>query len=144
MAPQLLELTPQRIQHYIDQHFAEPITPRDVAAGMHYSLCHLTRVARKTLGVSVSDLILHRRIAAAKRLLSESSLPVSSVAHRVGFTDIAYFSRRFTRATGASPSRWRQLHRQADAPARCHACGMELPLLALAQDDASHARVAAS
>jgi AraC-like DNA-binding protein len=124
------ELTPERIVQYIDQHFREPITPRDVADAMHYSLCHLTHFARKALGAPVSDLILHRRIAAAQRLLAESALPVSMVAHQVGFADIAYFSRRFSQATGAAPSRWRSRRRRA--------------LIAFSQDDAAHARAAAS
>ncbi len=121
------ELTPDRILDFIDRHFTKPITPRDVASAMHYSLCHLTHVARKTLGASVSDLILARRIAAAQHLLAESTLPVSAVARQVGFADNAYFSRRFSRATGASPSAWRKLHRKPSVRVRCHACGTILP-----------------
>src|SRR5690348_13108316 len=116
MASQPQELTPERISQYIDQHFSERITPRDVADAMHYSLCHLTHLARKTLGAPVSDLILQRRITAAQLLLAESTLPVSMVAHQVGFSDMAYFSRRFSRATGASPSRWRSSRRRALIP----------------------------
>lgn len=144
MVPQVHELTPERIVRYIDEHFCEPIAPRDVAAAMHYSLCHLTHVAHKTLGASVSDLILQRRIAAAQRLLVESALPVCAVARKVGFTDSAYFSRRFSRATGASPSRWRKLERQPRLTSRCHACGTVLPLVALTQEDAAQVRAAAS
>lgn len=145
MAAQTHDSTPDRIRHYVDQHFAEPITPRDVAAAMHYSLCHLTHVARKTLGVSVSDLIFQHRIEAAKSLLTESTLPVTVVARRVGFRDIAYFSRRFTRAVGVSPSRWRLLQFKKNvAPPRCHVCGTELPLLALAEGDGTDTRAAAS
>lgn len=117
------ELTPERIVDYIDHHFAQPIAPRDVAAAMHYSLCHLTHVARKSLGASIGDLILARRIFAAQQLLAESVLPVALVAQAVGFTDTAYFSRRFSRATGASPSRWRKIHENTRAHRRCLACG---------------------
>lgn len=144
MVMQVRYLTPEPILRYIDQHFAQPITPRDVAAAMHYSLCHLTHVARKTLGASVSDLILQRRIQAAQHMLAGSTLPISAVAHRVGFTDVAYFSRRFSRATGVSPSRWRRMHGPAVSPARCHACGTVLPLVPFAQNDAPDTRAAAS
>lgn len=144
MVSQSRELTPDRILQYVNQHFNEPITPRDVAAAMHYSLCHLTHLARKALGASVSELIFQRRISAAQRLLAESTLPVSMVAHQVGFTDIAYFSRRFSRATGASPSQWRRAHGNFPALARCHACGTPLPLVPFAQDDTADSRAAAS
>lgn len=127
MLQQCTDLTPDRILNYVDSHFADAITPRDVAAAMNYSLCHLTHVARKHLGASVGDLIIARRIAAAQRLLVESALPVATIAQEVGFSDVAYFSRRFSRATGASPSYWRKLHATAALQRRCHACGTLLP-----------------
>ena len=123
------ELTPERILDYIDTHFAQPIAPRDVAAAMHYSLCHLTHVARKALGASIGDLILQRRIWAAQRLLAETVLPVAVIAQAVGFSDTAYFSRRFSQTTGSSPSRWRKGRENTHAHRRCHACGTLLPLL---------------
>jgi len=123
MMPHPCDLTSDRILDYIDQHFAEAISPRHVACALHYSLCHLTHVARKMLGASISELILQRRIAAAQDLLAESALPVSAIARQVGFVDGAYFSRRFARATGASPTRWRNVHRAQRQRARCHACG---------------------
>jgi AraC-like DNA-binding protein len=145
MVPQHIELTPEAILDYIEQHYAEPIGPRDVAEAMHYSLCHVTHVSRRRLGMSVSGLILQRRIAAARCLLEESAIQIAHVAARVGFADVAYFSRRFSRAMGASPSRWRKLHREgADGNGRCHTCGGVLPSVAFAQDDAAHLNVAAS
>lgn len=127
MISQPRELMPERILHYIDQHYTEPLTPRDVASALHYSLCHLTHVTQRELGASVSDLILRCRMRAAQRLLARSALPVSDVARAVGFHDSAYFTRRFTRVTGASPSRWRKLHRaRGREDARCETCGAEL------------------
>lgn len=123
MMPHPCDLTPDRILNYIDEHFAETISPRHVAGALHYSLCHLTHVARKMLGASISELILQRRISAAQALLAESALPVSAIARQVGFADGAYFSRRFASATGASPTRWRKIHRAPPQHARCHACG---------------------
>lgn len=125
------EMTPERILRYIDEHYNEPIAPRDVAAALHYSPGHLTHVARRTLGASVGGLILRRRMAAARRLLQEGSLTIAEIARRLGFTDVAYFSRRFSQVTGASPSRWRTLHRKV------------VPLFPFAQDDAADVRASA-
>jgi AraC-like DNA-binding protein len=139
MVAQHIELTPQAILDYVDRHFAEPISPRDVAAAMHYSLCHVTHVARRYLGAPVSELILQRRIEAARRLLEESTMPIALVAAQVGFGDVAYFSRRFSQAAGVAPSQWRKLHRHSPHGSRCHACGTAL--VALAQDDAPQVSV---
>lgn len=131
------DLTPERILHYIEAHYEKPITPRDVAAALHYSLCHLTHVTRRTFGCSLGDLLLRRRIEKARHLLESTALPVSRIAARVGFTDLAYFSRRFSQETGASPTQWRKTHGRGKSPQQrfCHACGGALPSVATLQDD---------
>jgi len=53
----------------------------------------------------------YRRQAAMARaadLLRGSALSVAGVAERLGFTDVRYFSRIFTRMHGLSPARWRR------------------------------------
>lgn len=130
------DLTPQRIQHYIEAHYANPITPRDVAAALNYSLCHLTHVTRRTLGCSLGDLLLKTRIEKARQLLERTALPVSRIASRVGFTDLAYFSRRFSQEMGASPTRWRKTRGPGGQPPHvCHACGRAMPSIPAAQED---------
>jgi AraC-like DNA-binding protein len=139
------ELTPERIVRHIDANFHQPITPRDVASAMNYSLCHLTHLTRKYLGCSVGDLLLKRRLQAARQLLIETGLTVSHVAARVGFTDLAYFSRRFSQEIGASPSQWRKLERgRAQARPFCHACGRVLPSIAAGEDEGADFSDAAS
>lgn len=139
------ELTPELIVRHIDANFQHPITPRDVASAMNYSLCHLTHITRKHLGCSVSDLLLERRLRAACQLLVETGLPVSRIASRVGFTDLAYFSRRFSTAMGESPTQWRKRRRGSTGVAPfCHACGRSFDSVAAGQDETSDLSGAAS
>lgn len=138
-------ITAQSVLTYIDAHFDEPIAPHDVAAGLHYSLCYLTHVTRKMVGLSVGDLLIRRRIDAAQRLLEETAAPVAWVATRVGFSDMAYFSRRFSQQTGSSPSRWRSRHRRPrELPRICNACGRPLALVAPLQHGTAEIPEAAS
>lgn len=128
MSSQRGALTPERILHYIEAHYHEPITPRDVAAALHYSLCHLTHVTQRTLGASPGDLLLRRRIAKARRLLQETALPVARIAARVGFTDLAHFSRRYSQVMGVSPTQYRKVYgRAARHRCVCRGCGRALP-----------------
>ncbi|MBQ1718987.1 MAG: helix-turn-helix transcriptional regulator [Bacteroidales bacterium] len=53
------------------------------------------------------DLLL-TRIQRAKRMLSESKLPVIDVAANVGIEDQSYFSRLFKKETGMTPSAFRK------------------------------------
>ncbi|EYS90418.1 AraC family transcriptional regulator [Cupriavidus sp. SK-4] len=43
----------------------------------------------------------------ARELLLDGKLPISQIAYRLGFTDVANFSRAFRRANGVSPSDFR-------------------------------------
>jgi AraC-like DNA-binding protein len=59
---------------------------------------------------TLSSVIRCRRIAEAKRLLSDiaaQSRGIASIAYRVGFSDPAHFSRVFAAETGLSPKDYR-------------------------------------
>jgi AraC family transcriptional activator of pobA len=69
---------------------------------------HLTRVCNQTCGRSASDLLHDRVIFEARKLLSETRLPVAAVAETLGFTSAAYFTRAFQTRTGKTPSAFRR------------------------------------
>lgn len=68
---------------------------------------HLTRACRQSSGKSASRLLADRVHYEARRLLSETNMPVKEVAERLGFNSAAYFSRAFHSETGQSPSAFR-------------------------------------
>ncbi|WP_083410675.1 helix-turn-helix transcriptional regulator [Mycolicibacterium rutilum] len=91
----------------IDRRLGEPLSLRDVAADVGLSPGHLTTIVRRRTGRTVQDWIIERRMAASRRLLADTDLPVAEVAHRVGIADPGYFSRLFRRVHGTSPRTWR-------------------------------------
>lgn len=52
------------------------------------------------------------RVRIAKRLLRETDAKLTQVAHDVGCASLASFSALFRRATGETPSAWREQHRR--------------------------------
>ena len=60
-------------------------------------------------GVRFSVLLDEVREHAAKKLLADVMLPLAEVAYRVGFSDLATFSRAFKRWTGVPPGAWRRM-----------------------------------
>ncbi len=69
---------------------------------------HLNRVCRQSSGKCASHLLSERIHYEARRLLSESQIPVKDIAQRLGFNSAAYFSRAFQNETGISPSQFRR------------------------------------
>jgi len=63
---------------------------------------------KKTVGRTAHEEILRVRLAHAKKLLSESRLSLTQVAHRTGFTHTSYMSEVFRKKVGLSPSKYRE------------------------------------
>jgi AraC family transcriptional regulator, transcriptional activator of pobA len=94
----------------IDRRHSEPLSLRDVAREVGMTPGHLTTVVRRRTGRTVQDWIIERRMAEARKLLTENDIPIQEVARRVGIPDPGYFSRLFRRTHGASPRTWKSSH----------------------------------
>ena len=57
-----------------------------------------------------------RRLARAREDLTDSDLPVSTIAHRWGFSDPSHFTRSFKARYGSSPREYRTAVRTAGRP----------------------------
>lgn len=95
---------------YIHEHYAEPITRREIAQRVNIAEDHLTFCFRQELGITPVKYIQRFRVNQAKLLLKSSSKSITEVAFAVGFSDSGYFSRIFHRETGVSPEDFRLLH----------------------------------
>lgn len=73
----------------------------------------LNRICRDELGLSALGVINERLLIEARRDLAYSSLSIKEIALTLGFSDPAYFSRFFSKHSGASPSAFRtMIHHQ--------------------------------
>jgi AraC family L-rhamnose operon transcriptional activator RhaR len=84
----------------------EPSTPlSDVVRRSGYQRDHLNSLVKRETGLTLGQYRAERRLALAKRLLSEQ-MQVSGVAAAAGLPDQSYFARWFRRQTGQQPSTW--------------------------------------
>lgn len=97
----------KRALDFIESQIAEPIGVTEIAAAGGTSAFHFSRAFRHTMGRPPYAYLLERRIAKAKPLLATSMLPLSEIARQCGFGGVSQFSRMFKRATGLSPSEYR-------------------------------------
>jgi AraC-like DNA-binding protein len=95
------------VANHIETHFRESLTLAELSSLVHLSAPHLSRCFGKKMGMSLIDYIHRVRSEEACRLLRCTSERVTSIASRVGYAEVAYFSRRFRAQTGQSPRQYR-------------------------------------
>lgn len=98
----------QETMRFIDAHAPEPLSLRSLAARARVSAFHFLRSFRAAAGTTPHQYLIGARLRRAAALLLGSDLPVTSVAYDAGFGDLSNFIRTFRRATGRSPSAFRE------------------------------------
>ncbi|MEO8703375.1 MAG: AraC family transcriptional regulator ligand-binding domain-containing protein [Kofleriaceae bacterium] len=78
-----------------------------IAASLHMSARTLQR-RLEAEGTTFSEVVDRTREAVARELLLEPALALGEIAYRVGFADLATFSRAFKRWTGKPPGLFRR------------------------------------
>lgn len=102
---------------YIHQNYSKDISVSRIAGSLHISTNHFIRVFKFLLGVTPQKYIQTYRIQQAINAMHSaqgvSELSVSDIVFEVGFHDLSYFSRRFKKETGLTPSQYiNRLNRQ--------------------------------
>jgi AraC family transcriptional regulator of adaptative response / DNA-3-methyladenine glycosylase II len=101
----------------IDEGFLNEASVEDLAASLGVTARHLRRAVAAELGVPVVDLAQSRRMALAKQLLQDSSLPMAEVAFAAGFASVRRFNALFRARFGRPPSALRRAHGGSSAGA---------------------------
>lgn len=96
---------------YLRENLHRPISLAEVAQEIGLSRYHFQRTFRPQTGETPNRYLTRLRVEAAGRALATGSATVTEIAGRCGFTNLAYFSSVFRRATGSSPSGYRRRHR---------------------------------
>ncbi len=93
----------------IEQHYWEAdLSLATLSSLLSVSPNHLSACIKKYAGEGFLNLLIKRRMEAARELLETTSLRVAEVARRCGYTDQHYFSYCFKKHWGLSPNALRQ------------------------------------
>lgn len=79
-----------------------------LAAAAGVSPSSLAKSFRATIGASLHQYVLRRRIERAQALLRTTRMPVTEIAGLTGFGNSQHFSTAFRRAVGSTPSQYRR------------------------------------
>ncbi|MDX6247668.1 MAG: AraC family transcriptional regulator, arabinose operon regulatory protein [Kribbellaceae bacterium] len=92
----------------VDHDLKADLDVSRLARAGNLSSSRFAHLFRTQLGVTPQQFVERRRLDAACRLLELTTRPVAAVAAEVGFTNPLYFSTRFRRHTGRTPTEYRR------------------------------------
>jgi len=97
----------EKIVRYLHDNYDRPIQIRDVAAQLHMSERHTSRIFQQAMGMSIQKYLVQFRIAIAKQRLLDQNRPIAEIAHALGYGDARHFSTLFRSHTGMTPTQFR-------------------------------------
>lgn len=97
----------------LEERYADPgLTNEIMAREAGVSEVYFRQLFRRQYGTTPRQYLLHIRLHNARRLLGESTLPVTEVAEACGFGSVYHFCRAFREETGMTPTEYRQRARR--------------------------------
>ncbi|MBA2482505.1 MAG: helix-turn-helix transcriptional regulator [Planctomycetes bacterium] len=85
----------------------EPYSVARIARDAGMAVSTLRRRFRQATGTSMHAHALACRIAQARRMLDDGVLPIKAISERLGYSDVSFFTKQFTRHVGVSPGAYR-------------------------------------
>ena len=123
-----------RLATYVGQHLRDPDLCAEELARVHHISKRQVYKLWSGHEASLSQWIIQERLAGARADLSaadNSRMTISAIAHKWGFTDTTFFSRRFREAYSMSPREWRQMRASTPLPCDPGDCSTRSPELFL-------------
>jgi AraC-like DNA-binding protein/ligand-binding sensor protein len=96
-----------RARAFIEEHFAEPLSLKQVAAASFTSPFYFCKAFKRTTGLTFTAFVGRLRIEKAKNLLLNPNYRVSEIGFAVGFQSLTHFNRKFSQYVGQSPTNYR-------------------------------------
>jgi AraC-like DNA-binding protein len=95
----------QQIREFIEDHYTQDISIKQLAQLAFFSPFHLIRVFREATGMPPHAYLTQVRVTRAKQLLAQGR-PIAQVALETGFVDQSHLNRYFKRIVGVTPGQY--------------------------------------
>lgn len=92
---------------FIEAHLGGQLSLPIIASACKLSVSHFCAVFKHTVGMSVHQFVIHRRVERAKIMLKSSRKPLVDIARELGFSSQAHFTTIFRRMCGVTPDKYK-------------------------------------
>ncbi len=96
------------IRRFFRRHAHEEISLKDLASELFLSVSRTGHLVRERTGKTFSQLLEEERMLRARHLLLHTDRKLTDIAGAVGYPNVCYFNRIFSRRFGVSPGQFRK------------------------------------
>ena len=89
---------------YVNDHFSEKITPKDISLKFGYNETYFCRRFKEVTGLTFTKYVQALRMEMAIKLLKAGKEEIRFIAWKCGYDDVSYFSNCFKCHFGFRPS----------------------------------------
>ncbi len=97
-----------RLLLFLNEHYTDPLSRQDIAQAVGYHQSYISHIFSSVLHTTLTSYITALRLDEARRLLTDTNLPVSRIAVSLGFGSLRSFNRVFSRQVGTTPTAYRK------------------------------------
>lgn len=102
----------QSVQEFIRNHYDDvELSNQMIAQQFGYHPYHINRLFKAQTKNTLHDYLIDYRLHMAKNYLSTTTLNVTMVSEKTGFSSYTYFIKLFRERTGLSPLQYRKTHK---------------------------------
>ncbi len=95
------------VLNYIDSNYVNG-SLIELADSMFYDFCLLSKHIKRITGKTYTELVQEKRLSQACLLLKTTNLNVSEVSEKVGYENVSFFHRLFSKTYGITPKMFRK------------------------------------
>lgn len=99
-----------RAEHYIEQHFSDTITVKQLAELGNMSVSTFNRSFKRETKLTPIEYLIEIRIQKSKKLLRRKEIPITEVAMRCGFGSSSHFASCFSKFYKITPTDYRKAY----------------------------------
>jgi len=109
IAAQFFQLLDQHIEDILSGKINYAYRIKDFAERLFIHPTHFSNTIKLVTKRSPCDFVEERLMAEAKRMLSETSMPISEICYKLTFQDPTNFTKFFKRFEGKTPREYRNI-----------------------------------
>lgn len=95
--------------HYIHKNIDQPIDIDYLAGKCFLTKDHFIRLFKKEMNITPGKYINNKKIEAAQLRILINDTNIQDIAYSLGFDNISYFNRLFTKLTGETPGNYKKM-----------------------------------